>query len=486
MIDVRRSLGRWRAFARDARGVTAMTFALCAFVLLAAVFAAVDAARFSAAKVRLQDALDAATLAAGVANTTDPTVLAKVGGDFMNGQLKGDPDLIKPTPTFTASGKIVSGVAVADVDPVFMDLFTGGAIHIKVKSEVTRGQDQTLELAMVLDTTGSMAGTKIATLKTAATSLVTKVLAGNTKGEVKIGIVPFAVYVNMGVASRTQPWASVPADSSVTTTAPQTSTPSCSKTTCTGTETYSCTKSSTNDGVTTTTTGTCSRSTGCSTVKLNPCPGPVTTMVSTTVTKTFYGCYGSPPYPQNVRDSDAGRLYPGMMNTTCAKQVTPLTTSASTLTSAINALSASDNTYIPAGLAWGFNMLSPQQPITDAAAYDTKGPNQKPRKVLLLMTDGANTKLMNTATGAHDVSPATGARAVQTDTWTKELCDNIKAQKIEIYAVAFDIGSDTVARDLVRQCASDPDHFFDAASTSDLIAAFETIAASLQALHISK
>ena len=492
MIDLRRGQSKWRAFARDARGVTAMTFALCGFVLLAAVFAAVDAARFSAARVRLQDALDAATLAAGVANTTDPTILAKVGGGFMDGQLKGDPDLIKPTPTFTASGKIVSGVAVADVDPVFMDLFTGGNIRIRVTSEVTRGQDQTLELAMVLDTTGSMAGTKIATLKTAATSLVTKVLAGNTKGEVKIGIVPFAVYVNMGVASRTQPWASVPADHTdtiITQVPEKTTTPSCSVTNCTGTETYSCTKSSTNDGVTTTTTGTCTRSIGCTTTKLNPCPGPVTTPASTTTTYktyTFSGCYGSPPYPQNVRDSDAGRLYPGMMNTTCAKQVTPLTTSASTLTTAINALSASDNTYIPAGLAWGFNMLSPQQPITDAAAYDTKGPNQKPRKVLLLMTDGANTKLMNTATGAHDVSPATGARAVQTDTWTKELCDNIKAQKIEVYAVAFDIGSDTVARDLVRQCATDANHFFDAASTSDLIAAFETIAASLQALHISK
>lgn len=486
MAQARKGSRAEMSFARDTRGVTAMTFAICAFVLLAAVFAAIDAARFSAAKVRLQDALDAATLAAGVANSTDPNVLAKVGGDFMNGQLRGDADLINIKPTFTASGKIISGQATAQVDPVFMDLFTHANIPIKVKAEVTRGQDQTLELAMVLDTTGSMANAKIATLKTAATSLVTKVLAGNTKGEVKIGIVPFAEYVNMGVSSRNQPWASVPPDSSVSTTAPQTTTPSCSTTSCTGKETYSCTKTSTNDGVTTTTTGTCTRNTGCTTVKKNPCPGPVTKMVTTTVTKTFNGCYGSPPYPQNVRDSDAGRLYPGMMNITCSKQVTPLTTNAATLTSAINALSASGNTYIPAGLAWGFNMLSPQQPITDAAAYDTKGPNQKPRKVLLLMTDGANTKLMNTATGAHDIDPAKNARAVQTDAWTKELCTNLKAQKIEIYAVAFDIGSDTIARDLVRQCATDADHFFDAANSTDLIAAFESIAASLQALHISK
>ncbi len=364
-----------------------------------------------------------------------------------------------------------------------MDLFTRSLVHIEVKSEVVRGQDQTLELAMVLDTTGSMDGTKIATLKTAATSLVTKVLAGNTKGEAKIGVVPFANYVNMGVASRYETWANVEADSSVPTTKSVTTTPSCVKsTTCTGTQDYSC--PTTNDGVVT--PKTCTKKTGCTDVKYDPCPGPETKLVTTYATRTFSGCYGSPPYPQNVRDSDLARKYPGMMNTTCAAQVTPLNYNVTTLKNAISGLTANGYTYIPAGLAWGFNMLSPQTPITDAAAYDTAGPNRKPRKVLLLMTDGANTRLMNTSTGDHNKAPASGARAVQADTWTKELCDNIKAQKIEIYSVAFDIGSDTIARDLVKNCATDAEHFYDAADSAALIAAFDAIAASLQALHLSK
>lgn len=473
-----------RRFARDRRGVTALTFALSAMLLLAVVFAAIDAARFSAARVELQDTLDSAIIAAGVTNATDSATLNKVGGAYMTGQLKASPNLLNARATFTPGTKSVSGVATADVDPVFMDLFTHSLIHLEVHSEVMRGQDQTLELAMVLDTTGSMAGTKITTLKTAATSLITKVMNGNTNGEAKIGVVPFAQYVNMGVASRNETWANVPADSTVTTSTPKTTTPSCVKsTTCTGTQTYDC--STSNDGVYT--PKTCTKKIGCTNVMYSPCPGPTTTMVTTTTTTKFSGCYGSPSYPQNVRDSDLGRKYPGMMNKTCSAQVTPLTTNVTTLKAAIAAVSASGNTYIPAGLAWGFNMLSPQTPLTDAAAYDTKGPNRKPRKVLLLMTDGANTKLMRPANnGDHEGSPAAGARAVQADTWTTELCTNIKAQKIEVYAVAFDIGTDTVSRELVRKCATDDAHFYDASDSTELIAAFDAIGASLQALHISK
>jgi Flp pilus assembly protein TadG len=476
-----------RRFAGDRGGVTALTFALTAMLLLSVTFAAIDAARFSAARVELQDGLDAAILAAGITNATDAATLNKVGGDFLASQLRASPNLISPKAVFTPGAKSVSAVATADVDPIFMDLFTHSLVHIQVHSEVVRGQDQTLELAMVLDTTGSMAGAKIATLKTAATSLVTKVLNGNTKGEAKIAIIPFANYVNMGVASRSETWAKVDPDWTETIyTAGYTPAPVCSKTSC-QTESYSCTKTSTNDGVTTTTQGTCTRSINCVTTPVTPCqqqaPVPAKTSYKSHV---FNGCYGSPAYPQNVRDSDIGRKYPGFLDLTCSKQVTPLTYNLATLKSAISALSAVDNTYIPAGLAWGFNTLSPQTPVTDAAAYDTDGPNRKPRKVLLLMTDGANTKLLNTANGKHDKSPAAGARAVQADTWTTELCNNIKAQKIEIYSVAFDIGSDTVARDLVRNCATDAAHFYDAANASDLVAAFDAIAASLQALHISK
>ena len=83
-----------------------------------------------------------------------------------------------------------------------------------------------------------------------------------------------------------------------------------------------------------------------------------------------------------------------------------LTANRGQLTSAVATLQASGETYIPAGLAWGFNALSKATPLTEAGKYDRSGPNIKPRKVLVLMTDGQNTKLMNASNGRHDASPA--------------------------------------------------------------------------------
>lgn len=462
----------------DRRGAIALTFALSAMLILCAVFAAVDGARVSAGRMALQDALDSSILAAGASSAQDSATINKIGVAYLNAQLANNKNVQNVKAVYTPGVKSITVTATADVDPIFMDFFTGGKVHLTANSSVARGQDQTIELVLVLDTTGSMSGTKITTLRTAATSLVTKLTAGNAEG-VKIGVVPFAQYVNVGVAARNESWVSVGADTSTTTT--KMVTPSCVKsTTCTGGYTTTCT--SNNDGVIT--TYSCVKGQTCTNVMYNPCPGPVSQ--TTTTTTKFNGCVGSPAYNKNVTDTDTSRKYPGLMNVTCSQQITPLTATPATVTTAIGKLTASGNTYIPAGLAWGFNMLSSPIPLTEAAAYDTKGPNRKPRKVMVLMTDGANTLLMRPATGAHDVTPAAGQRATQADTWMLELCANIRAQKIEVFTVAFDIGADAVSRDLVRQCATDNAHFYDAADQAALVAAFESIAASLQNLRLTK
>lgn len=480
---------RLRQFSADRRGAIAITFALSALLLLCVVFAAMDATRIATGRTELQDALDSAILAAGASSATDDATLTTVGKKYMTAQLSGSNTLLSVDSSFKAVTKGVTATATASVDPLFMDFFTGQKVGLSAKAEVIRGQDQTLEVALVLDTTGSMAGIKITTLQSAAKSLVAALFKGNTAGEVKVGVVPFANYVNMGVASRTQPWANVPADTS--TTSSSTTTPACYKNvncvTTTTPNNKTCT--SYNDGVPTNYACGGTSTTKCDQLPLNPCPGPVTT--TSTSTKKFQGCYGSPLYPDNVSDNNSSRKYPGFLNLSCSTQVTPLTATQATVTTAITALSATGETYIPAGLAWGFNMLSPAQPMTEGGAYDTAGPNRKPRKVLILMTDGANTKLMR-ATGAaatlgmHDISPVSPARAVQADTYTAELCTNIKAQKIEVYAVAFDIGTDVIARNMVKACATDDKHFYDAADSAALTAAFAAIAASLQALHLTK
>jgi len=59
-----------------------------------------------------------------------------------------------------------------------------------------------LEVAMVLDNTGSMAGTKLSTLKTAASNFVDTLSSAAARSAdpdaVKIGLVPFSMTVKVG------------------------------------------------------------------------------------------------------------------------------------------------------------------------------------------------------------------------------------------------------------------------------------------------
>lgn len=457
--------------ADNQRGVVAIAFAFGLLLLVIALLGAVDVAGVSSARNTLQDALDNATVAVGAANTSNQATIDRVGGAYFNAELVRSGKLANAHVTFTPGSTTITGQATAVFTPIFISIVSGSPITLTANSQVTRGIDQTVELALVLDTTGSMSGSKITTLKSAATSLVTTLTAQGTTA-IKIAVIPFANYVNVGVAARNQSWTNVPADYSTT----STSTPSCSYNTCQS-STYSCTQY--NDGVPY--QATCTNYFNCVAHNYVPCPGPKTT----TSNYTFRGCVGSPPYPQNVRDMDPLRKYPGFLNLTCTTQLTPLTNNVTTVKNAITALSASGATYIPAGLAWGLNALSQVSPLTEADAYDTTNPNRKPRKILILMTDGANTQLYRATNGAHDISPASGVRAIQADTWTGELCTNIKTQKIEVYTVAFQVGADQIAKDLIKNCATDAAHYYDATDNAALTAAFANIGASIQALHIS-
>jgi len=73
--------------------------------------------------------------------------------------------------------------------------------------------------------------------------------------------------------------------------------------------------------------------------------------------------------------------------------VTPLTASQATITTAIDNQIAQGATNITAGLTWGWRVLSPGEPFAEGRAY-ADGENQK---ILILMTDGANTYYPNSS-----------------------------------------------------------------------------------------
>jgi hypothetical protein len=205
----------------------------------------------------------------------------------------------------------------------------------------------------------------------------------------------------------------------------------------------------------------------------NKGPQQCTTKVTTTNYK-WSGCVQSRPSPNHITDANPALPYAALMNQTCASPIVPLTDNKTVVKAAINALSATGETYIPGGLIWGLNVLSPLAPFSEGGAYDAQ--NRKPRKALVLMTDGVNTKSLNGT--MH-----TGSNRATADTATTQLCAAVKGRGIEVFTVAFMV-TDTGVQTMLKSCASSGENYFNAADAASLEAAFKKIALALQTPYL--
>jgi hypothetical protein len=192
----------------------------------------------------------------------------------------------------------------------------------------------------------------------------------------------------------------------------------------------------------------------------------------------WMGCVGSRAYPYNVQDEDYDVIrVPGVVGIVCPASLIPLTDDKAALTTMIDNLSASGWTYIPSGTMWAWSLLSPQAPFTEGVAYESlKDINGT--KALMIMTDGDNTRAPDYPT--HNST----SKALANDL-TKEVCQNIKAEKIVVYTVAFEVTDPTI-KSILRDCATSPSHYFDAKDSKSLTAAFASIAASLRNISLSR
>lgn len=189
--------------------------------------------------------------------------------------------------------------------------------------------------------------------------------------------------------------------------------------------------------------------------------------------RVWRGCVGSRNTPWNERAQFSGKKIPGLMNARCNEEILPLTTQMADVKTKINSLSANGNTYIPSGLSWGWRTLDTNMPLTEA-----QGPYAaNTDKVLVLMTDGANTKSKNG--DWHE-----GGSVNNANNTTKNLCNNIKSSDIQIYTIAYEI-TDTTTKNLMRNCASKSSMYFDASNAAQLTEAFDTIGSSLIKLRLT-
>lgn len=209
--------GRLRRFAarlaEAQRGNVAMIFALALPALVLMTLGGVDIHRASTVRVNLQDALDAATLAAARSSYTTDAELTAVGLAALKANLQAYPDITlrEDRTTFTLnSEQVVIASSVVDVKTLVANIFLppygqfmDDKLPVGAHSEVNRSS-KNLEVALVLDITGSMSGSRITALKDAANDLVDMVVQDlQTPFYSKMSIIPYSMGVNLGSYANT-------------------------------------------------------------------------------------------------------------------------------------------------------------------------------------------------------------------------------------------------------------------------------------------
>ena len=195
-----------KRFAANRKGSVGVIFALALMPILLATGAAIDYSNSARVRGKLEDALDAGAIAAAkamAAGLTDEAQLKSLTKDFVDENLAAAKESLGTLTGFNVAADFKTGrvtVVGSMIVPTYM-LGLAGIEDITVDaSAVAAAASKNIELVMMLDVTGSMAGSKISSLRTAATDLVNILIPDQdyTSDKVKIGIVPYSQGVNAG------------------------------------------------------------------------------------------------------------------------------------------------------------------------------------------------------------------------------------------------------------------------------------------------
>lgn len=212
--------------AKDERGSILPIFALMSTIAIAAVGGAVDFGHAYQMRTRMQNALDAAVLSGlamyqqksdwTAATTEAQNVFSAQFSNAVQQNANGNATagLDIPIVQFTNNGTAMTGTASMTANTPFMNFIIAQNLSVGASTSASPTSSATstmasshtnVEVAMMVDLTGSMGQsvggtTKIAALKTAGLSLLDILLpsSGANNSYVKVGIAPFADYVNAG------------------------------------------------------------------------------------------------------------------------------------------------------------------------------------------------------------------------------------------------------------------------------------------------
>lgn len=212
-------------FARDERGVFAVLFGLMAIVLIAMGGAVVDYVSLQQARSRAQTALDAAALALQptifeasydeqtVTDLAQDILIERIGDDRISAEVDSVVRNVE-------DGSLYLHARFA-MPTMFVSLVGVPTLGAAVQAEATR-KKLALEVVMVLDNSGSMQQDSRMTNLVAAAKCATNILmydavvdsgstcvpAANAERveDVKVGIVPFTMFVNVGAGNANAAW----------------------------------------------------------------------------------------------------------------------------------------------------------------------------------------------------------------------------------------------------------------------------------------
>lgn len=454
-------------FAAACEGNIAVTFAITLLPILGFVGAAIDYSRAANARSSMQAALDSTSLMLSkdlsTGTITQSQIAAKAVSYFTALYTNRDAQGVSVTATYTpGSGTTGNTVQVNGSGSIVTDF-------MKIAGFPTMGYNATsistwgtslLRVALVLDTTGSMADyNKIGNLQTAAKNLVTQLsnVAVNP-GDVYISVVPFEIDVNVGNSNSGASWLRWDMyDTQLTSTDSH------------GNVNTYCSGGNPRSGGPYYYYPTWAQCTGHGYTWNHSSPG--------TSKSQWNGCVSDRDQSNDVSStapSSTTTKFIADQESNCpAAQVTPLTSNWTTINNTINAMSPNGATNQTTGLLWGWLSLLQQSPLNAPAEDSTK----QYQHIIILFTDGLNTSDRWYGNGSDT--------STQVDSRMSTLCSNIKSSGVTIYAVQID--TDGAGQSAVLpSCASSSNDFFMLTQPSQIASAFSQIGTEIAKLRVAR
>ncbi len=466
-------------FLKNRRGNIAIITALTIIPLLGILGGGVDVIRATTMSSQLRASIDSAALAA--ANLNNSSDVETVVEEFIDSNLVRRPDFLSTlnvsvTNTVALNSKTVTITAEGHIDTYFLGLFGIETMPVFASSSATQSITN-VEIALVLDISSSMRGTRITNLKDAAANFIDEMLDDDSTDVTSISIIPFGGTVNIG--------------------------------------------SDLFDDYTPTVAGTL----------LNPTKTNYN-IGSNVVNETFRftdgdNCieYRSVDFSDDLIPVNSRGQVPHFWKWNNFNPWCPLDNSGMFMNSNnetdlidhINGMTLSDGTGMDIGAMWGLKALSPKwKGYFDGDFADRPADyDDDTLKVLVVMTDGGITdqfrpqdyteynthtnRSNNVADGAGSgnsgnnnnqqeivdrggaSTPATTNKAVG---YFKRVCDDAQADGAVVYTIGFQISAGSLPDSMLQYCASDGSKYYHVESL-DIQSAFDSIAASVNALRIT-